>query len=64
MYEDVEVACATGLANDWWEMPVERQALLIARFRVRGIREAYEEKIHKEDVKERNVNRKGRGARR
>lgn len=51
IYEDVEVAIATGHLHDFWDLPTPIQALAIARFRVRGAREAYEEHLAKRDRK-------------
>lgn len=61
IYEDTEVAIATGHATDFWDLPENTQALLIARFRARGTREAYEEKLHQQEMHSRNKNRRGRG---
>lgn len=47
-YEEVEVAVAVGHAADFWDLPEEIQAALIARSRVRGVREAYQEKLDKD----------------
>lgn len=51
VYEEVEVAIATGHLHDWWDLPENTQALAIARFRVRGTREAYEEHLAKSNRK-------------
>lgn len=51
MLEEVEVAIATGHLHDFWELPENTQALAIGRFRVRGVREAYEELLHKRERK-------------
>lgn len=49
IYEDVEVAIAIGHIHDFWDLPENIQAIAIARFRVRGAREAYEEHLLKRD---------------
>lgn len=47
VYEDVNVAIATGHSHDFWDLSESTQAYLIARFRVRGTMEAYEEELSK-----------------
>lgn len=67
VYEDINVAISTGHAHDFWELPETVQANLIARFRVRGTIEAYEDEIQKEKSEQRSkqnrVKPRGRGAR-
>lgn len=60
--EDIEVAIAVGHASDFWDLPEQTQSYLIARFRVRGTREAYEERIAKEERK-RNTKSRAPGRR-
>lgn len=60
LFEDVEVAIAVGHAADFWELPEDIQALLVARFRVKGVRDAYEDKMHKDEMRVKNKNRHGR----
>lgn len=60
VYEDVNVAIAIGHAHDFWELPDYIQAYAIARFRARGSVEAFEDELHKKDMKSRNANRQGR----
>lgn len=63
LLEDVEVGIAIGHATDFWDLPGNTQALMIARFRVKGVRDAYQDKI---DTDERRANskknRQGRAA--
>lgn len=51
IYEDIEVAVACGHAHDFWDLPENTQAYIIARFRARGLREAFDDKIHKDELK-------------
>lgn len=60
IYEDIEVAVAIGHIHDFWELPEDIQSYAIARSRVRGTREAYEEKLQERESK-RNKNRTGTG---
>lgn len=60
VYEDVNVAIAIGHAHDFWDLPENVQSLVLARFRVRGTIEAFEDELAKEKSKQRNVNRQGR----
>lgn len=55
--EDIEVAIAVGHSSDFWDLPEQTQSYLIARFRVRGTREAYEERMAKEERKAANRKR-------
>lgn len=63
VYEDVNVAIATGHSHDFWELPEDIQAFLIARFRVRGTMEAYEDELAKEKSKH-DAGRRAMGGRR
>lgn len=55
--EEVEVAIAIGHLHDWEELPENTQALAIARFRVRGVREAYEDELNKRDRRKRDADK-------
>lgn len=67
-YEDINVAIATGHAHDWEDLPETTRAKLIARFRVKGAIEAFEDELAKQKAEEskerREANRRSRGMRR
>lgn len=65
IYEDIEVGIATGHAADFWDLPQDIQSYLLARFRVKGTRDAYEDMLHQRDLKQKNKqNRPGSVGRR
>lgn len=60
VYEDVEVAIAVGHPLDFWELPENVQARLIARFRARGTRDAYEAMLRDLEAKNNRKKRENR----
>ena len=63
VYEDVNVAIATGHSHDFWELPENTQALLIARYRVKGSIEAYEQELDRRKAEAERNRPKKPGAR-
>lgn len=65
IYEDINVAIATGHSHDFWELPENTQAYLIARFRAKGTIDAYEDEMSKKKAESnRKLNRPGSMGRR